>query len=185
MEIPLRLRTVRFAALAGLCSMLVAGHADARPWVPGALKRILNMPCDPPACTLCHEVPQGGGPADKPFGNAIQGAGFFPTANENADSDAALKAALTALEGSAGAGDGGAKDGGAGPVIPPTDSDGDGVPDVTELRQCTDPNGQGGVGGPTYGCLRVAPRGPVDGVAGVASLTVLAIGAALMRRRRR
>jgi hypothetical protein len=152
-------------------ALLLTHPAAARPWVPGELQHILDMPCVPP-CTLCHDPPQGGGPADKPFGLTIQGAGFFPSAHDSADSDNALKAALTMLEGNPAMN------------IPPQDSDEDGVPDVTELRNGTDPNRAGvGICGPTYGCVRVAARGRIDDVGVAASFAVIALGGLARRRR--
>jgi hypothetical protein len=168
--------------LASSLAMTFAGHASARPWVPGELQKLLDMPCAPP-CTLCHDVPQGGGPADKPFGNAIQTAGFFPTASESADSDTALKNALSVLEGATIGADGGLM--AAAPGAKPTDSDNDGVPDVTELRNGSDPDGSGSVCGPTYGCVRVSPGNHVDGVGVVASAATLLVGIGLLRRKRR
>lgn len=71
------------------------------------------------------------------------------------------------------------------------DTDGDTIPDITELRAGEDPNDPTpgakpcGSGAPEYGCVRVAPHGSVDSLGAVAGSAVLIVGASRLRRRRR
>jgi hypothetical protein len=164
------LRATTSAAL-GAAFLSTSGLALASPTYPAAIATDLGL-SKAPACTICHDTASGGtGTANKAFAKAMMAAGL--TGGSNTD---ALKAALQKLE----------ADG--------TDSNGDGVPDIQELKQGKDPNqvaGQGGGPSPaapelTYGCVaEIAPqrslgRGawlPIALVGGV----VIAIGA---RRRR-
>jgi hypothetical protein len=129
---------------------------------PGQIQQELGMSCAPP-CTLCHRDNQGGlGTAGKPFADQMVTAGL-----EAREPDR-IRPALDALEAAA------------------TDSDGDGVPDVEELRQERDPNvkGAGVVCGPTYGCgAHVAARDHVDPTALIAALAVALMLCAAARRR--
>lgn len=140
-----------------------SGAAHASPTYPGALQTELEMACAPP-CTICHRDLAGGfGTVEKPFGRAMLAAGL-PAASPDrlADALADLRA-----EGK--------------------DSDGDGDPDVEELESGADPNGDGVLCGPTYGCgARVAPaEGSFEGIlASAAVLLALAAGARTSRSSR-
>jgi len=158
-------RQLRTAGL-GLALLLSSSAPSfAHSTFPTDMERQLEMSCLP-ACTLCHKDNLGGfGTITKPFGKAMQENGllFVP---------ASLPGALQALE----------KAG--------TDSDGDGVGDVTELREGQDPNGDADLCGvqAVYGCgahIASRPPGP-DATAPIASLlTALVLGASLHRNLRR
>ncbi|MBL8911351.1 MAG: hypothetical protein JNM17_11720 [Archangium sp.] len=131
---------------ATILSALFAFTALASPDYPGEIQTHLGLANIPPqSCTLCHPGATGSGTATSPFARALQMNGL------TSGNAASLRAALDAME-TAG-----------------TDSDGDGVGDVAELRAGTNPNvadqmtgtggGAGGGGGSTvvlppltYGC---------------------------------
>jgi len=153
--------------LAAVFVLLPARPASASPTYPGQLQKDLGMPCAPP-CTFCHRDQNGGlYTVDKPFGLSMYGAGL------RGQSPDGLRAAETTLES----------------ANPPIDSDGDGVPDIQELKDGTDPNSSANGNvcneGPAYGCgAHIAPRSGVHGpgalLAALAGF-VLLVG---MRRRR-
>lgn len=102
--------------IVGLGLFVLAGQAHARGSIPGAIKTHVGLDAAP-ACTLCHSAPSGGsGTATKPFVLAMFDANFV-VSDKNS-----VGPALDALE----------SDG--------SDVDGDGVGDVQELRDGTDPN---------------------------------------------
>ncbi|HVY31328.1 MAG TPA: thrombospondin type 3 repeat-containing protein [Polyangiaceae bacterium] len=155
----------------GLClTGLVAGSARARAseTFPPLLKANLELsqlPYPPKGCQLCHQTDDGGAmTATKPFGRAMLKAGTV------GGSPPSMIAALHALE----------ADG--------TDSDGDGTPDIAELRAGSDPNV------PAEGAMVVTKEIPlpetgcsmtrVDGAAGTWSLWVV-IGFAWLRKKQR
>jgi Bacterial TSP3 repeat len=122
-----------------LFGLLLAAPVFASAQYPGLIQTDLSLSALPPqSCSLCHVNGIGNiGTANTPFGKAMRMQGLV------FENDASLKAALMALE-TAG-----------------TDSDGDGVSDIAELRAGTDPNvgaipdgGAGGGGGSTAGTLR-------------------------------
>lgn len=142
-----------------------ARAASASPTYPGQLQQDLGMPCAPP-CTICHRDRNGGlYTVDKPFGLSMYFAGL------RGQSTAQLRAAENTLEKSK------------------NDSDGDGIPDIQELKYGSDPNSAANgnlcTQGPAYGCgAHVAPRSNESGLGTVlAALAgfVLLVG---MRRRR-
>lgn len=158
-----------------ISSAFVAAPAAARSEFTGDVARDLNMPCEPD-CTLCHRTLAGGpgnlrfvkGTQDVPgFGFALKG--DFGVDVSNRDS---LGPALQAAEAAG------------------SDVDGDGVPDITELKAGDDPNDPTagarlcGSSAPEYGCLRVAPRGSVDSTGALAGIAVLLVGASRLHRRR-
>jgi hypothetical protein len=164
------------SALASLAFVLASRSALAglnMPDMPPAIQAAAKMPCTP-ACTLCHMTEAGGtGTAFKPFVQDLFNVGF------NRDSSyPEIEAAIAALDDLGKQND------------PSADGDKDGIPDVQELRDGTDPNSPGtnslcAKPGPVYGCVRVAKPGPVDSAATVASGAVLLLGLALLRRRSR
>ena len=111
------------------------------PNFPPAVQTDVGM-AQQPNCALCHLGGVGqAGTVTTPFGQSLRARGAVAY-DENA-----LKTALAAL------------------AAEMKDSDGDGVPDITELKNGTDPNvGNGGPADvPQYGCAlvpRPAPPAP-------------------------
>jgi hypothetical protein len=148
-----------------------SASAQASQEFPSVLLDELGMPCAP-NCTVCHATPLGGsGTVVKKFGIAALIAG--PIAKQDADS---VRRALANM----------AK------ANPPTDSDGDGTPDLVELTAGNDPNSEGEarICGPNYGCgahiSRVPPArgGTALAIAGsVAALMALGFRRLSPRRR--
>ena len=170
--------TARAAAAGAVAAALFAAEpASADPFLPAYLQTKYNLPCTP-ECTFCHKTNAGGvnnaRMATKP--NGATGNGFIPTlltvgsivAIDQRTWDPAFAAVDAAHY----------------------DTDGDGVPDIDELRAATDPMDASptasvcGGGGPSYGCVRIARGASVDGLALATSGAVLFAGIALMRRRR-
>jgi MYXO-CTERM domain-containing protein len=116
-----------------LASLLAAGSAQARPENPGKLQSALNLGCTP-YCLLCHTVPQGGGEYLRtPFGNVLEGALL------SSDPKTSLEALNT------------------------TDTDGDGMFDIDEIKALRDPSipGDASICIASYGCgARVAGKPP-------------------------
>ena len=111
---------------------LYAHPAHALRRFPGEIESQLSLPYSPP-CSVCHLNGKTGAPTvTTPFAYALRERGL-------SDSRGSLSLALTRL------GD------------DRTDSDGDGVGDVTELENATDPSSPANaslvdVGDPSYGC---------------------------------
>ena len=102
--------------------------ARATPTFPGAIQRALNA-AQPPACAICHAGGvTGRGTVTTSFGQAMRARGLVP------NDDTSLGKALTQLE------------------TDKVDSNGDGVPDVEELRTGKDPNVGAGQVQVAYGC---------------------------------
>jgi hypothetical protein len=132
-----------------LALLFTPAVAFASPTFPGALQEAANMPCAP-QCTLCHRDSAGG------YGTLVEGTTAAPTfVKQMIDADPGLEAenpssvkpALDAVEGLG------------------ADSDGDGVGDVAELREGSNPNikGDATLCGPTYGCgARIAKSERTD-----------------------
>ena len=168
--------------------------AQATAGFPGEIQTHLALSAQPPSsCSLCHTTGSAGGKGtvNTPFGVSVRGHGAV------ANDSAALDAALDAMD----------KDG--------TDSDGDKVPDITELRNGTDPNvndvtvtvndagmvvvqegGTGATGGgtsgdapppPQYGCAMVSgdARGALDAPLSLGLVTMALAIARGLPRRRR
>lgn len=114
-----------------LSPYLLLGAALATSGFPADVADDLDMPCTP-SCALCHEGSPSSSTAVSPFVLALKDRGL--RAN---DSDSLLNA-LDQLDASG------------------VDSDGDGVSDIDELMDGTDPNADGGalceLDTPRYGC---------------------------------
>lgn len=154
--------------------MLVASSAGADPTFPAKLKADLDMPCIP-GCVVCHRDSSGGFGTLRTTttGNPGFGANLKNSYGLNVLDPKTLESALKSAEADK----------------PPPDVDGDGTPDIDELKSGEDPNDptpHASVcsAGPEFGCVRIARQGPVDGVASVAGAAVLALGVAAFRRRR-
>jgi hypothetical protein len=137
-----------------LVAFLGARMAGATLNFPGAVQRDLNLSYSP-QCSLCHSGGQtGNGTVGTPFGKSMKARGMVAS-DENA-----LKAALDQM------------------TQEKVDSDGDGVSDIDELEQGTDPNVRGaGQDPPSYGCS-LAPSGEVSPLFALAALALV-----LCRRR--
>ncbi len=154
----------RLAAYGVAAALMVYGQTShAHSTFPTLIQSDLNMPCTP-SCTICHKDNLGGfGTVTEPFGKAMQADGLFFV-------EASLSPALDKLE-QAG-----------------TDSDGDGIGDIVELRAGQDPNGsldlcsQAALAA-RYGCgAHIAPSPNKDSGALLAALlTSLVLGAGLHR----
>ena len=169
----------RAAAAGAVAAVLFSAKpASAYYPLPPYLKRTFNLPCTP-ECTFCHQTAIGGQgnvrKATKP--NGAQGDGFITTLKNIggivATNESTYDAAFAAVDNAK------------------YDTDGDGTPDIDELKVGADPMDASptasvcGGGGPKYGCVRVARGTSVDGVALLTSGAVLFAGIALTRRRRR
>ncbi|MGZ3479278.1 MAG: thrombospondin type 3 repeat-containing protein [Myxococcaceae bacterium] len=135
-----------------VATLLSGGLARASSNYPAEIRAHLGLNYTPD-CTLCHSVPSGGyGTVTTPFGTSMRARGLV------AQNIQSLDTALDAL------------------AAEKTDSDGDGVPDIDELKTGTDPNTAGGVvPPPTYGCFDVSgqPGSPLALVPVALALVVL------------
>jgi hypothetical protein len=148
------------AAALGGAVLLAPARAAATSSFPSDIKSELNAP-SVPSCALCHATAAGGGPVTQPFGQSMMARGL------RGGNKSSLSTALQALEAEG------------------TDSDGDGLGDVEELRMGLDPNFDGDAGSvpPQFGCgARVAPRAPNDWWSMVAGC-LMAVALAMRRRR--
>jgi hypothetical protein len=174
------LSTTRTILRASLLSAIVAVCSDtaparANPLFPGIMQQQLMLACAPP-CTICHLTNAGGIGTlrDKSIGKewkemfGLDGLVVSSLAPAIMDAEQAM-----------------------------TDADGDGIPDITELKMDENPSDPtpgaalcppAGTAppptGPTYGCVHVAPRGQVDNIAAAASALVVLLGVAALRRQR-
>jgi hypothetical protein len=122
-------------------AVLAGGLAHGSSIYPPEVRAHLSLGYTPP-CTLCHNTPSGGfGTVTTPFGKSMMARGLV------AQNLSSLDTALDAL------------------AAEHTDSDGDGVGDIDELKAGSDPNvaGGGAVTPPTYGCFDVSgqPASPL------------------------
>jgi hypothetical protein len=153
----------KLAPFAFLAALFMASPAGATPDFPQKLADATGAPCVP-QCTICHTDSVGGkGTVTKPFGKSMVDAGLI-----SFDNASVAKAVNELLQ--------------AG-----TDSDGDGIGDIAEIRDGDDPNSATAAKacGPTYGCgARIEPKGPIDVGSALAALAT-ALGLVLGRRRTR
>ena len=138
-------------------TVLVGGLAHASSIFPPEIRAHLSLSYTPD-CSLCHSNGQTGfGTVNTPFGKSMRARGLVA---QNLQS---LDTALDAL------------------AAEKTDSDGDGVPDIDELKAGTNPNvaGGGDVPPPSYGCFDVSgqPGSPL-------ALLPVALALLLLRLRR-
>jgi hypothetical protein len=143
--------------LALAITVLAGGLAHGSSIYPPEIRAHLSLSYTP-ACTLCHNTPSGGfGTVTTPFGKSMMARGLV------AQNLGSLDTALDAL------------------AAEHTDSDGDGVGDIDELKAGSDPNvgGGGSVTPPSYGCFDVTGQG-----AGPLALVPLALAWLLLRLRR-
>lgn len=159
------------ALLVGLGLFLGARQAAASEPYPGYVQQIAGMPCVP-QCTLCHSSSPGR------LGTAVSGTLFAKTLISNGlgplMSMEQVRDVLAKLVPA---------------PLPSVDTDGDGTPDLNELREGTDPSAPGSesICGPTYGCgAHIAKAPPTSRAAPVlAALTVVGFAFAFRRAARR
>ena len=146
-------------ALIGLAVLACADLARASEVFPATIESRLHLSYRP-ACTICHATDEGEkGTVVKPFGISMQRLGVIGNSETSR-----LIAALSAAESRQ------------------LDSDFDGTPDITELRNGTDPNDGLDLPIPQTGCALVTP-GCVRRDSML--LVISAVGLAFWVRRRR
>jgi hypothetical protein len=156
-----------------LATVAWTAPASATPNFPGEVAAHLGTmsACGAPPCTICHLTLSGGtGTAVKPFATTLKGFGLVKY--DTTSLDTALDRDSTTMTASAG----------------------DGVPDITKLKMCNDPNTvlASGDGGPVaappptieYGCVGQVAGGPAEASAGVSALTIVGLAIAARRSRR-
>jgi len=141
-----------------LVALFFVHTAAANPKYPAIVYNELGLDVAP-ACTLCHRDNLGGlKTVEKPFGLEVMARGLTGTNGEQV-----LPGILDDMA---------SED-------PPSDVDGDGVGDIQELQDGTDPNVAGStLEPPQYGCLSTTPR-----TTPAALLSLAALGFVLRRRR--
>jgi len=140
-----------------LLAVLGGGAAHASSIYPPEIRNHLSLSYTPD-CSLCHANGQTGfGTVTTPFGTSMRSRGLV------AQNIASLDTALDAL------------------AAERKDSDGDGVPDIDELKAGTNPNvaGGGDVPPPSYGCFDVSGQ-----TGSPLALLPVALGLLLLRVRR-
>lgn len=124
----MRTRSLRAATAGFLMIVTVAPAAHATPTFPATLAAHLGL-SSAPDCSLCHTATPQRGNVTTPFGTSMRERGL------RAYDEASLRTALDAL------------------AAEKKDSDGDGAPDIDELKAGTNPNGGAGETiVPGYGC---------------------------------
>jgi hypothetical protein len=142
-----------------LATALLAGClAHASSIYPAEIRTHLGLSYTPD-CSLCHANGQTGfGTVTTPFGTSMRSRGLV------SQNIASLDTALDALD------------------AEKKDSDGDGVPDIDELKAGSDPNvaGGGSIPPPSYGCFDVTGQSASP----LALLLPVALALLLLRARR-
>ena len=151
----------------GVASVGYARPARADQSFPAALAAAAPMPCVP-QCTVCHRDNLGGARTLIPFGLTMQSVGGLVGAGNPALVAPALKKVADAM----------------------TDTDGDGISDIDELKVGDSPSIKGAAGqgevcaGAKYGCgAHIAAPPPVDRFS-LFSAGLVVLGLAAARRRR-
>jgi hypothetical protein len=125
----------RIAASVLVYGVLLSANVHAMPTFPSEIQSYLHLSYTP-QCTLCHASLSGGGPVVTPFGEAMQAAGLTMSGGST------LTNALDTL----------AKN--------KTDSNGNGISDIDELKAGNNPNPDKTP--VQYGCgAKIAPGNPV------------------------
>jgi hypothetical protein len=151
---------------AALSLSLAAASSSATPNFPSAIASYLRL-ASAPDCTLCHVGPTQRGTVTTPFGKSMLAHGLV------AYDETSLRNGLDALN------------------AEKTDSDGDGAPDISELRAGTDPNAasaSGTIAGavpadePHYGCgAQITPSAGKCGLASFLPMGLLCLGFGVRR----
>jgi hypothetical protein len=158
---PLRFSKI---ALSFFGVLLLSVPALAKPDFPGVITRQLALDYEPP-CSVCHLTSKTGAPTvTTQFGYALKARGFTDKGS--------LSAALTRLDSDR------------------ADSDGDGVEDVVELKNATDPNSKTNaslkeVADPSFGCATAMGRRPSSPGPGGVAACAAALGLAWLSKRAR
>jgi uncharacterized protein (TIGR03382 family) len=147
----LRLRLLLGLLAAALAAALAPLSARATPGLPGQVRSSLQLDYTP-ACSLCHEEGKtGSGTVFTPFALSARARGLVAGGEGGGRSGSS---AGTSLVGAL-----------ARMTTDQVDSDGDGVDDVAELKDGTDPNVFGPVPiatlDPTYGCSSTGGPAPL------------------------
>lgn len=153
---------LRSQLLVGLGVVLCATAAPAKPEFPGVISNQLQLSYEPP-CSVCHTASKtGGATITTLFGYSLRERGLTDGRS--------LPSALERLD------------------ADQADSDGDGVADVSELRNGTDPNSKANaslvhVADPSFGCSAARPSrsSPI----GLITLLAAAAAALVVTRRSR
>jgi hypothetical protein len=146
-------KLLRSQLLLVLGVVMFATTAPAKPQFPGVISSQLQLTYEPP-CSVCHTANKtGGATITTLFGYALRERGLTDGRS--------LPSALGRLD------------------ADKADSDGDGVADVSELRNGTDPNSKANaslvhVADPSFGCSAARPRrsSPIGLVALLAAAAV-------------
>ena len=125
----------RIAVSVLVYGILLSANVRAMPTFPGEIQSYLHLSYAP-QCTLCHGSVSGGGPVVQPFGEAMLAAGLTVSGGST------LTNALDTL------------------ARNKTDSNGNGIPDIDELKAGNNPNPDKTP--VQYGCgAKIAPGNPV------------------------
>lgn len=150
-----------------ICAGMLLGvqNANASPNYPAILDKQLGVSCPRPLtrCLICHVTAAGGeGTAKQPFAMALKNDYGLSGGKAGGELVKALEALPEDL-----------------------DTDGDGTPDLEELRNCGNPSGADLSEGPGYGCTLRSPPAEREGLDGwFAALAASPLLAGYFARRR-